>query len=337
MVLEQAGHEIWIDNNLRVGENWQQQLRDAIAACDAVVLALTPNWISSPYCPWEFVTGVELDKTIIPVKLTDVAIPERIAELQFADFSDGFSDDERVEKFLTDLHAMSQKLARQERDIATRQQAEQTIQQQINQANPQNTTIGNVSGGGEKQRGWTIPVIPGLLIAFIGTVAAVVALLPEPDRSNLLYSVALIDASETPTSTPTFTPTPEVIAAEDDEILIILARFDQLSTNREPEEVLELRLNEALEIARAAEVNVRLDLTSEVISSRERAREVAEEFGATLVIWGIVEPAAIEARYEIVVADGQRIATRVEETAFQAISTVDEVDIRISNPSSVLF
>ncbi|MEO0595852.1 MAG: toll/interleukin-1 receptor domain-containing protein, partial [Chloroflexota bacterium] len=46
-ILDRGGHDIWIDDKLRVGEGWQKQLREQIDASDAVVLCLTPNWIDS--------------------------------------------------------------------------------------------------------------------------------------------------------------------------------------------------------------------------------------------------------------------------------------------------
>ncbi|MEL7435970.1 MAG: toll/interleukin-1 receptor domain-containing protein [Chloroflexota bacterium] len=92
-ILEGGGHDIWIDDKLRVGEGWQKQLREQIEASDAVVLCLTPNWVASQYCQWEFVTGVELGKRIIPVMLQKTNLPERISEIQYADMVDKLDDD----------------------------------------------------------------------------------------------------------------------------------------------------------------------------------------------------------------------------------------------------
>jgi hypothetical protein len=102
-VLRNGGQEVWIDDQIRAGTQWRVVLREAIEQSDGIVLALTPNWIASPYCQWEFITAAELGKKVIPVLLSETDIPARISQYQYAKFVDGFTDADRVQRFLDDL------------------------------------------------------------------------------------------------------------------------------------------------------------------------------------------------------------------------------------------
>lgn len=103
-ILFKGGQVVWIDNQLTTGLAWRQQLEAEIKKSDAIALALTPNWLASPYCQWEFITAVENGKKVIPVLLDAVApLPDRLGQYQYADFKDGFDDLVKVQKFLDDL------------------------------------------------------------------------------------------------------------------------------------------------------------------------------------------------------------------------------------------
>lgn len=103
-VLFNSGHTVWMDDLLNTGQNWREQLELQLKQADAIALAITPNWLTSPYCQWEFITAVENGKKVIPVMLERIDdLPERLSQYQFADFTDGFSNTGRVQKFLDDL------------------------------------------------------------------------------------------------------------------------------------------------------------------------------------------------------------------------------------------
>ncbi len=98
-----GGHVVWMDDQIIIGQHWRDTLETEIRRADAVVLALTPNWVASPFCQWEFVTGVENGKPIIPVLLvTGTRLPQRISQYQYADLSGGFHS-AAVQKLLDDL------------------------------------------------------------------------------------------------------------------------------------------------------------------------------------------------------------------------------------------
>lgn len=105
--LLQGGHKIWMDEQLITGQGWREQLEEQIKQTEAIALALTPNWLASANCQWEFITAVENSKTIIPVLLEKTELPARISKYQYADLSDGF-DSQKVGKLLDDLVTLIQ-------------------------------------------------------------------------------------------------------------------------------------------------------------------------------------------------------------------------------------
>ena len=103
-VLARGGHTVWMDNQLVTGQDWRVQLDYQIKQADVLVLALTPNWLDSAHCQWEFVTAVENEKKVIPVLLAEMdSLPDRISRYQYANFIHGFNDPVKVQKFLDDM------------------------------------------------------------------------------------------------------------------------------------------------------------------------------------------------------------------------------------------
>ena len=103
-----GGHTVWMDDQLITGQPWSDQLEAQIKDADAIAIALTPNWIASPYCQWEFITAVENGKFVIPILLTTgTKLPDRISKYQYTDLSGGF-DNVKVQKLLDDLIELKQ-------------------------------------------------------------------------------------------------------------------------------------------------------------------------------------------------------------------------------------
>jgi tetratricopeptide (TPR) repeat protein len=245
-VLEQGGQVVWIDDQLKVGQPWRQQLADAIEDADGIVLALTPNWIASPYCQWEFITAVEMGKKIIPVLLDDTEdIPDRISQYQYANFIDGFDDDAKVQKFINDLANLGTIVAAEASDKERKEVAAAQITQEIktgdisnskvnvaqnNQAGrgsdstttqgntSQSINLGNVSDSSninitQNNIGQVISNNRGVFALLVVVLLVLIPLgiftvLSPEQQANIQYGIGLIDASDTPTPTPTTTLTP---------------------------------------------------------------------------------------------------------------------------------
>jgi len=358
-VLRSGGQKVWQDNVISTGERWQESLRNAINDAEGIVLALTPNWIASPWCQWEFVTAVELKKKVIPVLLSETELPDRISQYQYVNFIEGFSDTDRVQRFLDDLLILATEIEIDVVSDVSKPELERQINQEVrlsnvidshvstNQNLESNTVVGEqgvVTGDinsstitinqettsigsqtikrGEKQPNWTTPVVIGLLLAFISTVAAVVALLPEVQRDNVLFSIGAIPASATPTptatitptatptATPTLTPTTTPVPLSAAEFNVVVAGFGYENENGE---IGQSRIADNMSDIIAHELNqiTQIDNTLHWQSNgvghilgmtpteRERqAAEIALRLNADVVIYGIISSDGIFNRFE---------------------------------------
>ncbi|MEO1446266.1 MAG: COR domain-containing protein, partial [Cyanobacteria bacterium J06635_11] len=86
--LMDAGFNVWQDTeNMRGGEAWKEQLREALREVDAVVLLLTPNSVTSEYVKWEWEGAQFLQKLLIPVLISPCKPPPDLHRLQRRDLS----------------------------------------------------------------------------------------------------------------------------------------------------------------------------------------------------------------------------------------------------------
>jgi len=105
-ILEAGGHTAWFDEQLIVGQDWKQQLSDAIRKSDALVYAMTPDSIASEWCQWEYVEAARLGKPVVPVLLKPTKLPVHIRSIQYVDFSNGLNGD-AVARLMRGLHVLS--------------------------------------------------------------------------------------------------------------------------------------------------------------------------------------------------------------------------------------
>ncbi|RMG71793.1 MAG: toll/interleukin-1 receptor domain-containing protein [Chloroflexi bacterium] len=93
--LEQAGYDVWRDiEEMRGGKDWKDQLRQAIAAVDVVVVLLTPASVVSKYVLWECDTAHTLEKSVIGLLISPCDVPDELSNLHYHDLS-------TVEKYVT--------------------------------------------------------------------------------------------------------------------------------------------------------------------------------------------------------------------------------------------
>jgi hypothetical protein len=99
--LEAAGHPVWVDREgIRGGEQWRQEIVEAIEQNDVFLLVLTHNSIKSDHVRTEVDLAKESRKKIIPVAMQRVEIPTsmkyQLAGLQrinmYPDHEDGFRE-----------------------------------------------------------------------------------------------------------------------------------------------------------------------------------------------------------------------------------------------------
>jgi len=95
--LQQSGVDIWIDRKgIEGGERWRATIVDAIRACDAFLIVLSPQSVASDNVAKELALGDRHRRRIIPVLYQSCEIPPQmeyqLAELQHIDFVAGYNE-----------------------------------------------------------------------------------------------------------------------------------------------------------------------------------------------------------------------------------------------------
>eukprot|EP00937_MAST-01D_sp_MAST-1D-sp2_P000397 g397.t1 len=98
--LEAAGFRVWIDTAIRAGNDWRDDIAQAIRDSVAVVFLTTPGAVTSKYCKEELFYARTCNKAIFPVMLEDTfshlrgGVKVILQRIQWIDFSEeGAFDD----------------------------------------------------------------------------------------------------------------------------------------------------------------------------------------------------------------------------------------------------
>lgn len=180
-----GGHDVWFDERLTLGQDWQRQLDAEIGRSQALVYCMTPESVESRYCRDELDTAARLGKPVVPVLLqAQTPPPESLLNLQYVDFSDGPTGDvvARLMGGLQQLAPLSQRHVQEKLPPIPEYHDKKA-------SNPMIRLLGH-------------PAVQGL-IGIIGIVIAIIAL----GQSG--------GGGTTPTVTPTIPATPIVIALRD--------------------------------------------------------------------------------------------------------------------------
>jgi len=85
--LRGAGFEVWHDiTSLRGGEQWASGIDQAVRACDAFLVVLTPEAVNSQWVTKETLLALDRKKRVIPLLLKTVDIPVHLFDIQYLDF-----------------------------------------------------------------------------------------------------------------------------------------------------------------------------------------------------------------------------------------------------------
>ena len=77
--IETAGYTYWIDRgSIGGGDQWDEEVANAIAECDAFIVALSPTSVKSKAVKNELNFALEEDRKVIPVILKSVEIPKAV-------------------------------------------------------------------------------------------------------------------------------------------------------------------------------------------------------------------------------------------------------------------
>jgi hypothetical protein len=87
--LEEAGHKVWIDRSLIVGDEWEQTIEQKLAESDEVIVILSSNSIASKWVQHEGSIAYALKKKMYPVlieELPDKNLPIWMSKYQYHQF-----------------------------------------------------------------------------------------------------------------------------------------------------------------------------------------------------------------------------------------------------------
>ncbi len=85
--LERRGFTVWIDELTPAGDDWRQDIEDALRAAFAVVVILTPMSTASLYVTYEWSFALGAGITVIPLLRKDTDFHPRIDRAQYLDFT----------------------------------------------------------------------------------------------------------------------------------------------------------------------------------------------------------------------------------------------------------
>jgi hypothetical protein len=89
--LTDESQETWFDEHLTGGQQWWDNILSEIRECEIFVVALTPNSLESRACQREVKYAKDLQKTLLPVRLSDQVLPDSLppglSEIQWVDYS----------------------------------------------------------------------------------------------------------------------------------------------------------------------------------------------------------------------------------------------------------
>ncbi|HXQ33082.1 MAG TPA: toll/interleukin-1 receptor domain-containing protein [Anaerolineales bacterium] len=86
--LEKKGYGAWVDlERLRVGEDWRQEIDNAIRNATALVVIMSPEARQSEYVTYEWAFAWGVGVPVIPILLKETPLHPRLESLQYLDFT----------------------------------------------------------------------------------------------------------------------------------------------------------------------------------------------------------------------------------------------------------
>ncbi|MBL8132465.1 MAG: toll/interleukin-1 receptor domain-containing protein, partial [Anaerolineae bacterium] len=90
--IQAAGFDVWIDKDLlRVGEDWRQEIDNAIKASFCLIVVMSPGAFESPYVTYEWAYALGIGLRVLPVMVSATPMHPRMETIQYIDFTDHFS------------------------------------------------------------------------------------------------------------------------------------------------------------------------------------------------------------------------------------------------------
>lgn len=109
-LLSRVGVTVWIDvENIPLGTDWRTEIKEGLHECEAMILIVTPESLSSPHVETEWHTFRDTEKPIIPVLFRTVSnLPDDLNQLHMIDFCDEASFEESFTRLRRALRTSAQ-------------------------------------------------------------------------------------------------------------------------------------------------------------------------------------------------------------------------------------
>lgn len=134
--LKNEGFEIWIDYETLFGSSlWEERIENGIAQSSIVIVFMTTHSMRRPdgYCLDEISYSRMLNKTIMPIKVQDVAPPISIARIQWIDMRNYINADGEInEDYYQKQKANVISILRGEKNLSYESDAQYLLNQKLN-------------------------------------------------------------------------------------------------------------------------------------------------------------------------------------------------------------
>ncbi len=108
--LKAKGIRVWVDQlDIRVGENWDKKIDEALYGCNQFLIVLSPTAVDSTEVRGELRTALDENKRIVPVIYQTCRVPRQLRSIQHIDFSS--TDLKNAELLQQLLHALSERIS----------------------------------------------------------------------------------------------------------------------------------------------------------------------------------------------------------------------------------
>jgi len=106
-------HELWYDQRLYAGQQWWKEILRRLDWCEGFVYLMSPESLTSEYCQKEYKIALSTGRPVFPVLIhPEARVPERLAQIQYADLSRGLTTD-GVKMLLNSVQLAERNLQRQ--------------------------------------------------------------------------------------------------------------------------------------------------------------------------------------------------------------------------------
>jgi hypothetical protein len=85
--LENAGFDVWWDDDIPAGEDWRREIDQAIEDAFALVVIMTPEARKSEYITYEWACARGAEKPVIPLMWKSTGLHPRLDAFQYIDFA----------------------------------------------------------------------------------------------------------------------------------------------------------------------------------------------------------------------------------------------------------